>query len=274
MNDFLVGRFRSDGSLSLDTTFGATGWVTTAFQTGPLDDVAERVAIQPDGKIVVVGRTDLGTFVDADNNGLVDTSETQSDWNYALARYLSDSALVAAATGPGVRADMKLDLMALKPIVNEAVARWTASGAERTLLEGVQVTIGDLNGPQLGLASGMQITLDDDAAGWGWFVDGTPDSDLEFVRRGNQGEQHRMDLLTVVMHELGHVLGYDHDDYGVMAETLAAGVRRADADHDHDHVASVDDVFQQTGGARAGSWSGWWVSEQLDSQRPWAKRRR
>ena len=50
-----------------------------------------------------------------------------------------------------------------------------------------------------------------------------------------------MDLLTVVMHELGHVLGYDHDDDGVMAETLAAGVRRTDVDHGH--VASVDNIF-------------------------------
>ncbi len=41
----------------------------------------------------------------------------------------------------------------------------------------------------------------------------------------------RMDLLTVMMHELGHVLGLDdldsldnHDD--LMAETLAIGFRR------------------------------------------------
>ena len=36
----------------------------------------------------------------------------------------------------------------------------------------------------------------------------------------------RMDLLTVVRHELGHVLGYDHGD-GLMAATLAAGESRS-----------------------------------------------
>jgi len=36
----------------------------------------------------------------------------------------------------------------------------------------------------------------------------------------------RVDLLTVILHELGHVVGYEHDDDGVMAATLPPGVRR------------------------------------------------
>ena len=63
------------------------------------------------------------------------------------------------------------------------------------------------------------------AAGWGWFVDPTPGDDSEFTTPGNLGEQNRMDLLSVVMHEMGHVLGFEHSETGVMSETLAAGVR-------------------------------------------------
>src|SRR5262249_41538995 len=83
----------------------------------------------------------------------------------------------------------------------------------------------DLPGATLGLASGQTIWLDGNAAGWGWFVDRTPWEDSEFTTPGDQGEQGRMDLLTVLMHELGHVLGLDHDAGGVMAETLSPGTR-------------------------------------------------
>jgi hypothetical protein len=65
----------------------------------------------------------------------------------------------------------------------------------------------------------------DNAAGRGWFVDRTPHGDFEFMRPGNQGERNRMDLLTELMHEVGHLLGRDHEAAGTMAETLAAGTR-------------------------------------------------
>ena len=41
---------------------------------------------------------------------------------------------------------------------------------------------------------------------------------------------HSIDLLTAVLHELGHVLGYDHTDHGVMDDTLAPGPSRISSD--------------------------------------------
>src|ERR1700745_2703139 len=76
-----------------------------------------------------------------------------------------------------------------------------------------------------GLSYGHTIYLGANAAGWGWFVDPTPNNDSEFIRPGNQGEQHRMDLLTVLEHEIGHLLGKEHEAGGVMQETLAPGIR-------------------------------------------------
>jgi hypothetical protein len=74
---------------------------------------------------------------------------------------------------------------------------------------------------------GGVVWLDDNAAGWGWFVDATPRNDSEFATPGDQGEAGRMDLLTVLEHEVGHLLGRDHAAGGVMQETLDAGMRRA-----------------------------------------------
>ena len=93
----------------------------------------------------------------------------------------------------------------------------------------------------LGLASGGTVTIDADAAGYGWFVDETPFDDEEFDPFGNSlvatddDAIGRMDLLTAVFHELGHMLGLE-DIYDSTAEDdlmygwLAAGLRRtADA---------------------------------------------
>ena len=137
--------------------------------------------------------------------------------------------LTAAAPAAGTEVAPLTDAQ-LQPIVREAVRRWNRTGltgAERTLLQTVTVRVADLDGLTLGQAAGTTVTIDPTAAGHGWFVDPTPRSDSEFRRPGDQGEQGKMDLLTTVMHELGHVLGKAHADDGVMAETLAAGTRES-----------------------------------------------
>jgi hypothetical protein len=85
------------------------------------------------------------------------------------------------------------------------------------------------------------ITIDVDAAGYGWFVDGTPNQDEEFEPSTTSDEAllaltasdaaERMDLLTVLRHEFGHVLGFEDLDPAVhdeelMSATLTAGTRR------------------------------------------------
>src|SRR5262249_61032460 len=89
---------------------------------------------------------------------------------------------------------------------------------------------------------GNVIRLDDNANGYGWFVDTTPADDSEFATAVTATELRatdgpavgHMDLLTVVMHEMAHILGRDDlatDQVGhdLLTETLDTGVRRLPA---------------------------------------------
>jgi uncharacterized delta-60 repeat protein len=80
-SELAVARLNGDGSL--DNTFGGNGMVTISF-TAPGDDVGSGIAVQSDGKIVVVGTTD-------------DMSAT---W-FAVARFNGNGSLDLSFAGDG-----------------------------------------------------------------------------------------------------------------------------------------------------------------------------
>ena len=132
-----------------------------------------------------------------------------------------------------------LTLAELNPIIEEAIQRWSLSGlvddASLRQLNDVNFQITDLEGLMLGKATDTTAFIDNTAAGHGWFIDATPWDDSEFdiddpvnnAMVASTGEANgRMDLLTAVMHELGHILGHGHNDsYDLMNSTLETGKR-------------------------------------------------
>jgi hypothetical protein len=195
---FMVIRLTSAGAM--DPSFGVGG-IGTSGNLVSLDSTYGEVAmsLQSDGKVVLVSTT--------------------QDNKFAAARFDGNPALLAASLPTHINtATITADQV--QPLLTEVLARWQAPGAGISALHGIHVRIADLGGTTLGLTIGHTIWLDDNAAGWGWFVDPTPADDSEFTTPGDQGEQRHMELLTVLEHELGHLLGREHSADGVMAGTL------------------------------------------------------
>ncbi|ROZ61645.1 Ig-like domain-containing protein [Ramlibacter sp. WS9] len=127
-------------------------------------------------------------------------------------------------------------------LADAAKAYWTDVGVPAELLDGARFELATLPQGVAGLEQGEgRIALSINGAGYGWFVDGTPLAAEEFTRQtdntltaeGSSSAANKLDLLTVMIHELGHVLGfgdtYAQDD--VMNGYLSPGMRRLpDAD--------------------------------------------
>ena len=144
------------------------------------------------------------------------------------------AALQAASAPVSMVQDAALQEATLAALFVQARREWVDAGVtseQLARLDSVQLRVADLPGLALGQAEDGLITIDTNAAGWGWFVDATPQDDAEFGF-GAEGRvakagpaAGRMDLLSVVSHEVGHLLGLHHADHGVMDDRLAAGTR-------------------------------------------------
>jgi hypothetical protein len=109
----------------------------------------------------------------------------------------------------------------------QAVEIWAAAGISAegiSTMDAANLLTEDLSymGGVLGLAMFGEVTIDDDAVGYGWYIDDLIDpyaTDTNIVG---------VDLLTVMLHEYGHILGFAHNDIegDIMNPTLSLGQRK------------------------------------------------
>ena len=99
-----------------------------------------------------------------------------------------------------------------------AARYWRLSRAD---LRSIHVVVADL--PQTEVAHSeadtRTITLDTSGAGWGWSTS------------AGRVTPHRIDLLSVLVHEIGHLLGRSHAETGVMTDRITPGRRYAALRH-------------------------------------------
>jgi hypothetical protein len=217
---------------------------------------------------VVVGLSNAGAqgYVEADAVMLVQTS----------------AELAAGGLGNNPHAT-PLTVSEAMPLVRAAEIRWAEAGANIAVLANLQVSVVNLPGMELGESSSVvdTIYLDTNAKGYGWFIDPTPYQNSEFPVQVAKTEDRatsgpaagEMDLLTVIMHEMGHFLGCEDlnpqtSPYDLMSADLTVGTRRLPQSVAAEQALAKDAVFaalaqpqgETTAGKAAGSESSaWWL---------------
>jgi Ca2+-binding RTX toxin-like protein len=252
-NDFKFAAIDAEtGQVVIGHHTAKRGWAIDAVAEQPIDPAADyelgislkgaSVSVSLDGR-VVVGHVFNAVVVDG-AFGLLsgggassfDSVEVRTD-DPAFREEEPAAALAAASEAPETLAPPSaLTQAELAPILEEAIRRWTEAilpaGGTLESLSSLSVQIADLEGQTLGLASDDTVWIDATAAEHGWFIDATPADDAEFRARTADGALRAtpsspaagsMDLLSVVMHELGHVL--DLDAHELLGATLDTGLR-------------------------------------------------
>ncbi|KGM48448.1 matrixin family metalloprotease [Pseudooceanicola atlanticus] len=167
-------------------------------------------------------------------------------------------ALRGGEVGDGAEA---LEMEDAQALMDEAIRRLAMtmdlSRSQIRDLEAIDLAIGDLQGDTLATYGEGLITLDIDGAGLGYFLDETAQADEEFDAEGEaeagSEAEGKYDLLTILMHELGHALDMDHsmDDGDLMSGFLDPSQRLglfqpANTDAEPQSGQTQDDTSQNT----------------------------
>ena len=187
-------------------------------------------------------------------------------WVMQVATFRAAGAPLLAASGTPFTAGSVANLSQhqLNVVAKAAENLWyTALGNRRsanaTQWDQLEFSISDLPNSEVARTLGTSIVVDSNAAGFQWFVDKTPLDNTEFdttatsilmKASADSPAEGRMDLLSVVLHEIGHALGLGHVPDGqasVMSGSLTAGTRWSLTSSDPAFVTFVAGLGEEPG---------------------------
>ncbi|MFK7818367.1 MAG: Ig-like domain-containing protein [Planctomycetaceae bacterium] len=232
----------------LDSTVSASAGAVYLFQrnetTGDWDHTETHTgrkreqfgfAMDIDQESIFVGANQSNT--NGENSGRVHVRHRTTD-SAVVTVQVNQNQRSDSGIGDNDRPDISVDDLA--PIVDAAIEYWQStplSSSQMDALNRSVFKVSSLTGDLLGTHSAGRITIDADAAGHGWYVDQTPldltDDDIS----------DQMDLLSTIIHELGHSIGLEdtYDDEArnsVMFGRLGTGERRLPSASELDGIFS------------------------------------
>jgi hypothetical protein len=210
-----------------------------------------------------------------DDSGLC--SKTRSFWKISSTLDANgNSVLTVVDYLPSINNGTSVTGVTLASVLGKGLASSldaNTSGTSILLSTGITLNIADLPGGAVGQTTGTSITLDTNAAGYGWYVDPNPAANTDFLPTSNpdvwmakagSAAAGKMDMLSVLLHEYGHALGLDHsaNPNDFMAPDLQPGERRLPSSAELAQLSQL--VAQlQPNNATASGLVGWASAQQV-----------
>ncbi|MEO5914482.1 MAG: Ig-like domain-containing protein [Luteolibacter sp.] len=234
---YAIGRNGGDGAPSAI----ASNQVTTAsdgfFNTSPAGSAVPQPLLFAQGgidRVVTSATVSIEAVVPVGETGLASAMVDSS---------LPQGRSVSATAEQGISSETALSQEQLDLVVSTAINRWELTGLsedQAARLRSLKFEVSQLPNGYLGEAGGNNIRVDRNAGGAGWYMDastasdalfGTATSDTRHYTDPTSSAAGRVDLLTTILHEMGHSLGLPdtyrvEDRNSIMFGQLTTGERR------------------------------------------------